>query len=233
MGETDAFPASEMPLARRYDCVLAISRSGTTTEVLRLLEALSGRVETVAVTAVAGTPVARCASRALVLDFADERSVVQTRFPTTVLALLRTRLGGDVEGAARDAERALDAEIVAVPDHAGHFVFLGRGWTVGLACEAALKMREMVGAWAEAYPAMEYRHGPISVAGERSVVWALGDVPGDLLNDVRATGARIVGNGWDPMAELVLIQRVAVRMARAAGRDPGRPRRVSRSIVLE
>ena len=33
-GRTDAFPASEFPATRRYDCVLYISRTGTTTEVL-------------------------------------------------------------------------------------------------------------------------------------------------------------------------------------------------------
>ena len=37
-GETDAFAASEAPGGRIYDVVLAISRSGTTTEVTRLLE---------------------------------------------------------------------------------------------------------------------------------------------------------------------------------------------------
>ena len=31
VGETDAFAASEAPAGRRYDAVLAISRSGTTT----------------------------------------------------------------------------------------------------------------------------------------------------------------------------------------------------------
>ena len=36
-GETDAFAASEMPAGRRYDRVLALSRSGTTTEILDLL----------------------------------------------------------------------------------------------------------------------------------------------------------------------------------------------------
>src|SRR5690348_9438526 len=39
-GETDAFAASEMPKARRYEMVVAISRSGTTTEVVRALDAL-------------------------------------------------------------------------------------------------------------------------------------------------------------------------------------------------
>ena len=41
-GETDAFAASEMPVGRRYDRVIALTRSGTTTEILRLLCALGG-----------------------------------------------------------------------------------------------------------------------------------------------------------------------------------------------
>src|SRR6195256_6938210 len=52
-GETDAFAASEMPLGRRYDRIVVLSRSGTTTEIIELLGALGGRVPTVAVTAVA------------------------------------------------------------------------------------------------------------------------------------------------------------------------------------
>ncbi|CAM5728383.1 Fructoselysine-6-P-deglycase FrlB-like protein OS=Streptomyces violarus OX=67380 GN=FHS41_000842 PE=4 SV=1 [Streptomyces violarus] len=41
-GETDAFPASEMPAGRAYDRVVALTRSGTTTEVLELLRRLRG-----------------------------------------------------------------------------------------------------------------------------------------------------------------------------------------------
>ena len=36
-GETDVFPASEVPAARRYDRLVYISRTGTTTEVLDAL----------------------------------------------------------------------------------------------------------------------------------------------------------------------------------------------------
>ena len=36
-GETDAFPASELPAARRYDHMVYVSRTGTTTEVLDAL----------------------------------------------------------------------------------------------------------------------------------------------------------------------------------------------------
>src|SRR5215472_15483331 len=55
-GETDAFAASEMPLTRRYDRVLVLSRSGTTTEILRLLAQLSGVVPTVLVSMDRGPP---------------------------------------------------------------------------------------------------------------------------------------------------------------------------------
>lgn len=229
-GETDAFCASEMPCGRDYRHVVAISRSGTTTEVLRALDALDGRAETVALTAAPRTPVAERATHRMVLDFADEESVVQTRFATAALALLRAHLGEDVSPAARAAERALD-EPAKLPS-AAHFVFLGRGWTVGLAHEAALKLREIAGAWAESYPAMEYRHGPISVAGERTVVWSLGDLPDGLPAEIAATGARLLGGDRDPMAELVRIQSAAVAIARAAGLDPDRPPHLTRSVVL-
>ena len=56
-GETDAFAASEMPRGRRYDRVLVLSRSGTTTEILQLLARLRGTVPTVAITAAARAPV--------------------------------------------------------------------------------------------------------------------------------------------------------------------------------
>ena len=41
-GETDAFAASEFPFDRRYDRIVAITRSGTTTEVLDLLDRVRG-----------------------------------------------------------------------------------------------------------------------------------------------------------------------------------------------
>jgi fructoselysine-6-P-deglycase FrlB-like protein len=82
---------------------------------------------------------------------------------------------------------------------------------------------------------MEYRHGPISAAESRTAVWALGEVAGDLLEEVSATGATVVDAGLgpiDPMAELILVQRTAVAMAEAAGLDPDHPRHLSRSVVL-
>ncbi len=81
-GETDAYAASEFPYGRPCDRVLAITRSGTTTEVLGLLHRVRGTMATGAVTADPASPVTRAADAVAVLDFADEESVVQTRFAT-------------------------------------------------------------------------------------------------------------------------------------------------------
>jgi fructoselysine-6-P-deglycase FrlB-like protein len=231
-GESDAFVASEMPAERLYDLVLAISRSGTTTEVVRCLEALPSGVRSLAISAVPGTPVVEAANDAILLAFVDETSIVQTRFATTALALLRAHFGHDLSPAIADAQSLLDAPLPAEPAEFEHFVFLGHGWTVGLASEAALKFREAGQAWAEAYPAMEYRHGPISVAGPGTLVWFVGESDPDLVRDVRATGATVVTRSLDPMAELVALQRGAVALAEAKGLDPDNPQHLTRSVVL-
>jgi fructoselysine-6-P-deglycase FrlB-like protein len=231
-GVTDAFAASEAPVTRAYDALVAVSRSGTTTEVARLLREIPAAAPTIAITAVAGSPVAEEADEVVLLDFADERSVVQTRFATTALALLRASLGEDLAPVARDGGEALRRPLPEGLEAFEHFVFLGRGWTVGLANEAALKFREAAQAWTESYPAMEYRHGPISVAGPKSLVWSLGGVDDDVLRDVAATGATIVSSRLDPMAELVVAQRAAIALATSKGLDPDRPRHLTRSVVL-
>jgi fructoselysine-6-P-deglycase FrlB-like protein len=231
-GETDAFAASEFPYGRTYDRVLALTRSGTTTEVLDLLGRLKGRTRTVAITADPRTPVMEAADDVVVLDFADERSVVQTRFATTALTLLRTHLGLHTEAVVADARTALSVPLPEGLVDCAQFTFLGRGWSVGLANEAALKMREAALAWAEAYPAMEYRHGPISITSAGTATWMLGEAPDGLAEQVRATGGLWVEGHLDPLAELVRAQRLAVAVAAARGLDPDQPRHLTRSVVL-
>jgi fructoselysine-6-P-deglycase FrlB-like protein len=221
-----------MPLGRRYDRVLVLSRSGTTTEILQLLDRLRGTVPTVAVTAAAGTPVAQAADQVIDLGFADEESVVQTRFATTELALLRAHLGHEPGPAADAAERVLATPLPPELLAARQFTFLGTGWTYGLANEAALKLREAAGMWTEAYPAMEYRHGPVAVTGERSVVWLFGPSPDGIGDEIAAAGGTAWGGDEDPMAELVRVQMLAVALARIRGLDPDRPRNLARSVIL-
>ncbi|MEU9671106.1 sugar isomerase [Streptomyces bobili] len=247
-GETDAFAASEFPHGRRYDRVLAITRSGTTTEVLDLLTRVKGTLATSVVTADPATPVMTAADAVAVLDFADEQSVVQTRFATTVLALLRAHLEAEnalpagvrpLAQAVQDAERALAEPLDPAVCAAEQFTFLGTGWSYGLALEAGLKMREAAGAWTEAYPAMEYRHGPISITGPGRVAWLFGAEPRGLADDIARVGGHFAAasqqaeDDLDPLADLIRAQRLAVHLAEARGYDPDRPRNLTRSVVLE
>jgi fructoselysine-6-P-deglycase FrlB-like protein len=231
-GVTDAFTASEMPTGRQYDRVVLISRSGTTTEVLDLCAKLRGRTTTCAITADPSSPINKAVDTAIALEFADERSVVQTRFATTALALLRSQLGESWTSAATEAEEVLATELPPQVVAAEQFTFLGHGWTVGLAHEAALKLREAALAWSESYPAMEYRHGPISIASPGRVVWMFGTPPAGLADEVARTGATFISSERDPLAELVLAQRVAVAVAVRGGLDPDRPRNLTRSVIL-
>ena len=233
IGESDALCASEARLGgRAYDRVVALSRSGTTTEVLRSLAEAQPRSHTVAITAVPDAPIAALARETVVLEFADERSVVQTRFATTTLALLRACLGGDVERAAYDAEGVLASALPLDPTAFDRLIFLGAGACFGLANEAALKVREASQSWCEAYPSMEYRHGPIAVADPDTLVMLFGEAPDGLLDEIAATGATVLASELDPLAQLVQAQRFAVALAAARNLDVDHPRNLTRSIVL-
>ncbi|MCR2825213.1 SIS domain-containing protein [Microbacterium sp. zg.Y909] len=231
-GVTDAFAASEMP-DRDYDAIVALTRSGTTTEVLQLAERMKGRTPVIGVVGDETSPLMGLLDAAVTLPFADEVSVVQTRFATTALALFRASLGEDLAPAIADAERAiaedLDPDLVA----AEQYTFVAGGWAIGLAHEAALKMREASQSWTESYPAMEYRHGPISIAAPGRVTWAFGDMPAGLAEDVARTGARFEQSGVDPMADLVRAQRVALARALSRGLNPDEPRNLTRSVILD
>ncbi|MGX1793807.1 SIS domain-containing protein [Microbacterium sp. NPDC055312] len=232
-GETDAFTASEFPFGRGYDAIVALTRSGTTTEVLELTERVKGATPVIAVVGDTTSPLVDLADRVIGLPFADEQSVVQTRFATTALALFRASVGESLDAAIADAQAVLDGTDDVALAEAEQYSFLGMGWAMGLAHEAALKMRESSQSWTESYSSMEYRHGPIAIAAPGRITWQLGSAPEGLQAQVEATGARFVQHPIDPMADLVRLHRVALDRAVAKGLDPDQPRNLTRSVVLE
>lgn len=232
LGVTDAFAASEAFVDRDYDAVVAITRSGTTSEVLELLGTIRGRIRTIGIVGDTSSPLVDAADDIIALPFADEKSVVQTRFATTALTFLRASTGADVSQSIADAETALTEELPEQLIGAEQVTYLGRGWTVGLAHEAALKMRESSQAWTESYPAMEYRHGPLAIAAPGRAVWLFGELPTGLDGDVAATGAHFEHSALDPVADLVRAHRVALERSLRAGLNPDLPRNLSRSVIL-
>jgi glutamine---fructose-6-phosphate transaminase (isomerizing) len=215
-----------------YDVVLLLSRSGTTSDLLRAGESWRSRARLVAISGTPGSPVEELAHDVVDLSFADDRSVVQTRFPTTTLVALRGALGDPTVGSLPDlAQRALDEPLAADPADFDHVVFLGTGHTYPLAHEAALKLREAAALWTEAYPVGEYLHGPVACAGPRSLVWSLGPLPAQVARTVRATGATIRAASDDALVELVRVHRMAIAYARARGIDCDEPPFLSRSVT--
>jgi len=230
-GQTDAYPASLAP-RREWDCLIAISRSGTTTEVLDALRR-SRAAAKIAITAGQEGPLASVVDEMLVLPFADEESVVQTRFATTALITLLTSVGYNVQAAVADTAAGAGADLDRrVWQSARQFVFVGVGWTFGIANEAALKLREMAHCWAESYPAMEFRHGPISASGPATLLWGFGPRDESLASAVASTGATVHWPDCDPLASLVEVQRLGLRLAAAGGNDPDKPRHLERSVIL-
>ncbi len=126
----------------------------------------------------------------------------------------------------------LAAEPEVAPEAFGHVVFLGTGWSLGLAHEAALKCREAAQMRTEAYAVGEFAHGPIALAGPGTLVWSLGPVPAALAAALAPTGATVREATRDPMAELVAVHRLAEATARARGLDPDRPAHLRRSVVV-
>ncbi|MBO1330950.1 SIS domain-containing protein [Streptomyces sp. VRA16 Mangrove soil] len=212
-GETDAFSASAFLYGREYDRIVAITRTGTAPVMLRLLGKVHGSVPSVAITASHDAP--GIADHTLRLGFAAEpQAAVATRFPTTVLALLRAHLGENLDDATDDAYEAMEEVLPQVLYGARRFTFLGTGWTYAIAEAAAQLMRDNAGTWAQAYPEPEFHlHAP----AEDQVTWVFGDVPDRLTHAVRESGGTLVTSSRDPLAELVRVQRlVMATLARGA-----------------
>lgn len=231
-GVTDAYTASEARLDRDYDRVVAITRSGTTSEVLEALRGVAGRIPRVGIVGPSGTPLEEVVDDIIGMPFADEQSVVQTRFATSAITLLLAGLGLSQDDALRDTRTALEMEVPEEAVVAEQTSFLGLGMSAGFAEEAALKCREASQSWTESYQAMEYRHGPIAIAQPGRVTWMFGTAPEGLADGVRSLGATWLNHGLAPIAELVLAQRVALERSRRAGLDADAPRGLTRSVIL-
>lgn len=232
LGRTRAAVPSELNWVDDDEHIVVISRSGTTADVVEIVERYQHTHRITAILGDIATPLGSlCADRTVHLGFADEKSIVQTRFATTVLTVLRLSIGAVPSDLVSDARTALEVDLPADPARVKHVVFLGHRWSTGLAYEAALKLRESAGAWTESYPVWEYQHGPISCAGPDSLVWFLDAAPDVVADDVRSTGATVYSNDLDPQANLVLAHRLALALALEAGRNPDTPPFLNRSVL--
>lgn len=190
--EARALPASELLLFpqlawnRQAPCQpVLISRSGTTSEVLRVADFLDAeRQPFLAVTCTPGEALERRAAASLRPAAAAEASTVMTlSFTSMLLAVqyLAAEIAGDEAAAealrrmprrarafvdqSRDAVEAL----VAAHDFVD-YVWLGQGPYHGLANEGALKVQEMSCSYSQSFHTLEFRHGPKSIVAPETLV---------------------------------------------------------------
>lgn len=207
------YPQLHYPGAGRV-LLVAVSRSGETTETLRACQAFLEREAGVLVTlsCYGEMPLAGLGGLNLVFPSAQEESVAQTRaFSTLYLAC--AGLASFWSGAGLEAFEGIAEAGVRVIEAAGptarnlgqdnsldRFYFLGSGARYGLACEINLKMKEMSLSHSEPFHFPEFRHGPISMVSPSALVVGLVSetnysVESAVLEDVRALGGRTLSIG--------------------------------------
>jgi glucosamine--fructose-6-phosphate aminotransferase (isomerizing) len=169
--------------------LVIVSQSGQSVEIVRLLERLAERPDrpfVVAVTNGRDNPLATFADVALDTDVGPEMGPSTMTFAASMVALdavarvlgadetadiagIVGRVAADAEGAAAAAERLLadrptvTATMTAWLDDRPHMVILGRGVSWAAAEMAALTVKEVAGAFAEALVAADFRHGPLEL----------------------------------------------------------------------
>jgi glucosamine--fructose-6-phosphate aminotransferase (isomerizing) len=279
-----ALPASEVvyfsqALPPGEANLLAISRSGTTTETLWAVEKYRKQKmgnHVIAITTQPNSTLAKEADFILAAPQAQEISTAQTRSFTSMFLIsqiLSGALAGDRNVAARllvlpDGLTRLLEEVSDLTRLIGEdlsinrFFFLGGGPFYGLACEAMLKMKEMSCSWTEAYHPLEFRHGPMSVVDQGSLVVCLASdsqlaAEARVLNDMKCLGAKTLvitedstTSDWSGMDYVIsmktgldewdrgaiylpLIQWIAYYRSISKGLDPDQPNNLSPVIELD
>jgi glutamine---fructose-6-phosphate transaminase (isomerizing) len=167
--------------------LVCISRSGETTEVQQAVGAFRAATngQVLLITCYEDTSLARLADAAIVLDAAQEQSLAQTQSFTSMLiaaqAFVQHVSGYGLEhlqALPDDCRTLLDAHHdlarqLGENTHYERFFFLGSGPLYGIACEAMLKLKEMALTYSEAYHFLEFRHGPMAMVDDKTLVVGL------------------------------------------------------------
>jgi fructoselysine-6-P-deglycase FrlB-like protein len=190
--------------------IIAISRSGGTTEVKLAVERLRRdyRASALAITGEAGGSMAGACDLEIAFTECHEASVVTTQAFTCMLTGLYLLADGatgnkraseitQIPGLIGTTLEATEEAVRAIAEDPGieRFFFLGSGAMKGLADECVLKMTEMALETAFTYRALEFRHGPKAILNSRDQlvifpVRAESRYLATLIEEIEATDAR-------------------------------------------
>ena len=250
------------PLRLEGAVAVAISQSGRSPDILAMQRAAKDqRALSVALVNDEASPLAREANAVLPLCAGLERSVAATKSMIAALIagaslVAHWREDATLLAALQSLPSVLDASSAAPPAteaigtlaKASSLFVVGRGATLAIAAEAALKLKETSAIHAEAFSSAEVLHGPAGIIGPGFPVLAFAPAdaarPGffDTIDRLAAFGASpllvdiepherwptlIALDGGHPLLTPVValhaFYRVAEEAARRRGRDPDQP----------
>lgn len=236
--------------------VVALSRSGESTETVAAARvSRAAGTPVVAFTCAPGSALCREADRLVETETHPEEGIVMTASASLML-LMGLRYAGVTVGpeTTRAAEALLNAVDPVLPgliEGRSHFVFLGGGSYYGVAREGALKMQEMSLSQSEAHHPLEYRHGPVSLIDERSLVVFMyhpdtREEEAVLAEDLQRKGAKVLGLGGPGTVSfdvggdveagaltcLPVLQLLGEYVARMKGLDTLAPRHLTKVVTV-
>lgn len=211
-------------LAGPGDLVVGITQSGETADTLAAMRVARERgAHVVALTNIMGSQAVRDADGVLYTRAGLEIGVAATKTHTAqvmALALLALKLGRVRHTLSASGSADLADDLRRLPDLVGaylvsdaaqhaltvgeryadrsFFLYLGRHVGMPVACEGALKLKEISYVPTEAYPAGEMKHGPIALLEEGSPVVVVAtdghvfDKVVSNIQEVRARGATVI-----------------------------------------
>jgi glucosamine--fructose-6-phosphate aminotransferase (isomerizing) len=192
--------------------VIAVSQSGRSVEIVRLLECAQGRSEIIGVTNTADSPLATGSAATLLTRAGAEHTVSCKTYLATLLALdwLGDLLSGEDRAPlleqARAAVKTSRAYLSEWPAHVGQLMpllegvddifIVGRGPSISAAGTGGLILKESTHYHAEGLSAAAFRHGPFEMLSDAVFVLVLeGDARSapfsrKLVDDIREAGGR-------------------------------------------
>jgi len=194
-------------LALRGCAAIVISQSGKSPDIVAMAEAArQAGALTIGLTNTLDSPLADAASIAIDLAAGEEKSVAATKsFVNSVVAGLAVtahatendRLLRALSALPEQLEAAIACDWSALGDvvnDAPSFYVLGRGPSLAIAQEAALKFKETCGLHAEAYSSAEVVHGPARIVENGFPVLALA-APDTAEQSIADVVDRLAGQG--------------------------------------
>jgi glucosamine--fructose-6-phosphate aminotransferase (isomerizing) len=250
--------------------LLALSQSGESADVLEAAAIAKERGAAVAsIVNVQTSSLARFSSVSVGTNCGPEVGVAATKSFTSQLAVLYALndiLCGGSEYDLRNAP-AVMSEILADDEQARKLAIelsgvsdiyvLGDGVHYFIACEAALKLKELAYVHAEAFPSGELKHGPLALLDSSSYVLVFNPSDSTYPNtlaaahEVKARGVKIIGVSDRPnpiydhwiriphveeqlfsILEILPIQLLAYHMAVQRKANPDYPRNLAKSVTV-